>query len=157
MRNTTAVLLALTALVVAPPADATNRSCNLALVGQLVCSDSTHYVLAYDAPPAAFADLRDAILDEYQYQDDVVCATTRQYEPLINGQPSAILAAAGVSSADCVTVGSVVPNPQSTADYADAVIEYELRNRVIQWKHNAAQDAAADPTTIPTPDIGDSP
>jgi hypothetical protein len=122
-------------------------------VGQGICRQSTNFVLFYDAPASAFADLRDAILAEYNYQDEVVCASTRQFEPLLNGQPSKLLSAAG-ASADSCSVGSVVSNPQGTAEFADAAIDFENRNRVIQWKHNTAIEEAGDPTTIPTPDVG---
>lgn len=158
MRKTIAVLAVATALLsLTLPALAANRSCNLTLVGQGVCRDSTNYVLAYDAPVGHFADLRDAILSEYNYQTEVVCAPTRQYEPLLNGANSDVLTTAGQAQDGCPTVGQPVANPQGTADYADAVIKLELQNRVIAWKHAAAQDAANDPSTIGTPDVGAAP
>ena len=152
MRRLTLLLLGLL-LSLPCAAFAGNRSCNTTLVGQSVCRSSTHFVLFYDAPATAFADLRDAILAEYNYQGEVVCASTRQFEPLLNGQPSKILTAAGAVTDSC-SVGQVAPNPQGTAEFADAAIDYELRNRVIAWKHAQAQAAAADPTEIPTPDVG---
>lgn len=155
MRKIVAIVLVL--LAAAPLALAANRTCNLTLVGQGICRQSSNYVLAYDAPVAHFADLRDAILDEYNYQSEVVCAPSRQYEPLLNGTNSDVLTAAGQAQDGCPAVGQPVANPQSTADYADAVIKLELQNRVISWKHAQAQDAASDPTTITTPDVGAAP
>lgn len=158
MRKTLAFLaLAAALLSLALPALAANRTCNLTLVGQGVCRESTNYVLAYDAPVAHFQNLRDAILDEYNYQTEVVCAPTRQYEPLLNGTNSDVLTAAGQAQDGCPTVGQSVTNPQGTADYADAVIKLELQNRVIAWKFAAAQAASSDPTTIGTPDVGAAP
>lgn len=153
MRRFTLTLTAALVALLALPALAGNRSCNTTLVSQNVCRSSTNFVLFYDAPAAAFADLRDAILDQYNYQDEVVCASTRQFEPLLNGQPSSILTAAGASTDSC-SVGQPTANPQGTAEYADAVIDYELRNRVIAWKHAAAQAAADDIQSIETPDVG---
>lgn len=150
------LILAALVLLLAAPVYASSRSCNVTLVNQGVCRDSGNLVLFYDAPGSAFADLRDAILEEYNYQGEVVCAPSRQYQPLLNGQPSKVLSAAGQAQDGCPTVGQPTPNPQGTAEFADAVIDLELRNRVIAWKHNAAQDAANDPTTIATPDVGGS-
>lgn len=152
MRKIALLALAI-ALLVPLAADAANRSCNLTLVNQQVCRESTNFVLFYDAPVVSFADLRDAILDEYNYQTEIVCASTRQFEPLLNGQNSKILTAAGAATDTC-SVGTVTANSQGTAEYADAVIDYELRNRVIAWKFASAQEAANDPSTIPTPDTG---
>jgi hypothetical protein len=157
MRKTLACLALAALLLTAAPALAANRTCNLTLVGQGICRDSTHYVLAYDAPVSHFADLRDAVLDEYGYQTEIVCGTSRQYEPLLNGTNSDVLSAAGQSQGDCSTVGQPTANPQSSADFADAVIKMEMQNRVIQWKYNAAQEAAGDVTQVPTPDVGASP
>jgi hypothetical protein len=152
MRRLTLLLLGLL-LALPCAAFAGNRSCNTTLVGQSVCRSSTNLVLFYDAPGSAFADLRDAIAAEYNYQDEVVCASSRQFEPLLNGQSSSVLSAAGAATDSC-SVGSVVANPQGSGEFADAVIDMELRNRVIQWKHNTAVEEAADPTAIETPDVG---
>lgn len=158
MRHRFAPVLALgVALLVgllAAPADASSRSCNTTLVNQQICRSTDHLVLFYDAPGAAFADLRDAILEEYSYSDMLVCTTARQFEALLNGQPSKVVSSAGQAQGDCTTVGAVAPNPQGTAEFADAVIDLELRNRVIAWKHAQAQAASSDPTSIPTPDVG---
>jgi hypothetical protein len=148
-------LIALTLVILVPTvADASSRSCNTTLVSQNVCRDSTNLVLFYDAPASAFADLRDAILEGENYQDEVVCAPTRQYDPLLNGQASKVLNAAGQAEDSCPTVGQPVANPQGTAEFADAAIDRYLRNLVIAWKHNSAQEAANDPTSIETPDGG---
>lgn len=153
MRNAALVTILLAVSLLPSISEAGNRSCNTTLVSQQICRESTNLVIFYDAPPSAFAELRDAILDQYNYQAQIVCAPTRQFEALLNSQPSKILVAAGANMDGC-SVGAVVNNPQGTAEYADAVIDYELRNRVIQWKHNQAQEAASDPNTIPTPDVG---
>lgn len=129
------------------------RSGNATLLAQGVCRNTANLILYYDAPAASFADLRDAIADEYNYQDELVLISgQRQYVPLANGQPSGILSAAGAADGDQGTVGQPVPNPQGRAEFADAVIEKELRDRVIQWKLTPAP--APDPNTIPTPDVG---
>lgn len=147
------LIIVLLALLIAAPALASNRNCTSALVTGGLCRDVGNWLIYYDAPTAALADLRDAILDEYNYQTEIICASSRQFEPLLNGQSSKILNAAGATTDSC-TVGQVTANPQGTTDYADAVIDYEMRNRVIQWKINEAQEVANDPTTIETPDTG---
>lgn len=146
-------LALLAVLLIAAPAWGANRSCNTQLVLDGVCRDSANLLLFYDAPSPSFIDLRDAIAQQENYQLEIICASSRQFQPLLNGSASSVLTAAG-QTVDSCTVGAVVSNPQSAGGFADAVIDRDLRNRVIQWKLNSAQVAADDPTSIPTPDTG---
>jgi hypothetical protein len=145
-------LLVLAALAAAP-SFAANRACNSTLVSQTVCRNATNLVLFYDAPLAAFQDLRDAIVTVENYQSQVNCTATRQFDQLTNGAPSKVLVTAGVTPDGC-TLDTQVANPQTTGDFADAIIDRLLRNKVIAWKFQAALDAVEDITTIPTPDTG---
>lgn len=112
-------------------------------------------LLWYDGPTAAFAELRDAIVAEANYQSEIVLAPTRQYEPLLNGDDSRILNAAGKDvDYPAGTVGQPVANPQDAGEFADAFVEKWMRDKIIAWKHNQAQEAASDPTAIPTPVAG---
>lgn len=112
-------------------------------------------LLWYDGPPAAFGELRDAIADEANYQTEIVLAPTRQYEPLLNGQPSRILNAAGKDvDYPAGTVGQPVANPQDSGEFADAFIEKGFRDKIIAWKLNAAVEASGGPENIPTPVAG---
>lgn len=108
----------------------------------------------YDGNTAALGELRDAIVSEGNYQTEIVLAPTRQYDPLLNGQPSRVLSAAGKDvDYPAGTVGQPVANPQDPVGFADAWIEKYLRDKVIAWKHNQAQ-VEADVTAIPTPSMG---
>jgi hypothetical protein len=141
------------AALAAAPSSAANRACNSTLVGQTVCRNATNLVLFYDAPLAAFQDLRDAIVTVENYQTEVPCNAVRAFDQLTNGAPSKVLVAAGVTPDGC-TLGVNVANPQTTGDFADAIIDRLLRNKVIAWKFQAALDAVEDISTIPTPDTG---
>jgi hypothetical protein len=158
MRKTFIVFVAALLLLIADPALAGNRDCNnQALVSGGLCDTTTNWLLFYDAPLAALQDLKDAIIAQYGYETEVVCAPNRQYEPLLNDAPSGVLVAAGVGQGDCSVVGQPTANPQSDTNFADAYIELELRNRIIAYQHNQAQAAADDVTQVPTPDVGASP
>lgn len=151
--------LALTALLilVTVPLVAGNRSCNTTLVGQGVCRQSTYTVLFYDAPSSALIDLRDTMLAEGNYQDEIICvAGARQYAQLSNGQPSRVLNAASASTDSC-TAGQPTTNPQGTTEFADAWIDKLLRDKVINYKFNVAQQQAGDITEIGSPDVGGEP
>lgn len=109
----------------------------------------------YDGDPAGFVELRDAIASEGNWQEEIPLAPTRQYEPLLNGQPSRILSAAGKNvDYPTGTVGQPVANPQDAGEFADAWIEMLLRNKVIAWKHNQAVAQAGGVEQIPTPQAG---
>lgn len=136
------------------PSWAASRSCNITLVNQAVCRASDNLVLFYDAPAFAFADLRDALVSEFNWQAEIVCAPSRQWEPLLNGNNSRVLSAAGQAEDGCPTVGQPVANPQGAAEFADAQIDSWLRNKVIAYKHNLAQQSADDITSIDDPDVG---
>lgn len=150
-----ALAIVLSALLGAP-ALAVTKTCNAQAVTYGVCRAVDNFLLCYDAPAAAFADLRDALAWKHNHQTEITCATARQWEPLLNGSPSGVLAAAGVSSGDCTAgqVGQAVANPQDPAAYADAMIQLTNRNIVIQHKQWLAEQASGDPTSIPTPDVG---
>lgn len=152
MRRFTFLLALLLALSPLTAADASVRNCNVTLVNQQVCRDAGNTVLFYDAPTAALIDLRSAIVEGNNYQDEIICASTRQFEPLLNSQPSKVLNAAGASQDGC-TAGQVTANPQTDTEFADAVIDAYLRNLVIAWKHSQAVEQQ-DPSMIPTPDTG---
>jgi hypothetical protein len=147
------VLAALLLGALALPVGAANRSCNATLVSQGVCRQNTNLLLYYDAPLTPFQDLRDAMLARHPRPAEVPCTAVRSFEPLANGQPSKLVATAGVTTDSC-TLGTVVANPMTTGDWADGVIELELRNIVILWKNQAAIDVADDPESITTPDVG---
>lgn len=141
------------AVLLAAPGFAANRTCNATLVTQGVCRQNANLLLYYDAPSASFIELRDAMIARHPRPANVQCTAERSFEPLLNGQPSKILATAGVVTDSC-TLNTSIANPQTTGDYADAVIEMELRNIVIRWKNQAAVEAVPLPSTIPTPDFG---
>lgn len=125
------------------------------LLSEGIVRSLDNLVLFYDAPQAAFTDLRDAICGAENYQDEIVLAPTRQWTPLLNGSDSRVLSAAG-EDVDFPggTVGQPVANPQTRAQFADAIIDKRLRDEVIAWKHAKAQGEADDITTIGTPDVG---
>lgn len=147
------LVFSLTLALAALPASASNQLCNATLVTQGVCRSATNTVLYYDAPTATLVDLRDAIAGLENYQTQVTCRATRQFDTLENGQPSKVLVAAGVDVDLCV-LGTVVTNPQTSTQFADAIVDRLLRNKVIRWKHQVAVSQASDITTIPTPDVG---
>lgn len=145
-------LILLLALAAAP-LSASWKACNGTLMTQNVCRALGNTVLFYDAPTAALIDLRDAIVAQENYQATVRCTDVRSFVTLANGQPSKILATAGVVADSC-TLNATVANPQSTTDFADAVIDRYLRNYVIEFKHRGAVTAVPAISTISTPDVG---
>lgn len=156
------ILLALVLLVLAAAdLSASTRLCNGTLVTQGVCRNIANQLLYYDAPTTSAVDLRDAISAGFQikssgnaYLPFVQCTATRTFALLLNGQPSRILATAGVIPDVCILGATNVANPQTTSEFSDAEVDASFRNVVIEWKHQVAVEAVADPNTIPTPDTG---
>jgi hypothetical protein len=131
------------------------KTVNSTMVAVNVGREVGNLLLWYDGPLSAFLELRDALADEGNYQSEIVLAPTRQYEPLLNGQPSRILSAAG-KDVDYPSgiVGQPVANPQDEGEFADAFLERILRDKIIAWKFNAAQESSSGPESIPTPVAG---
>lgn len=113
-------------------------------------------LLWYDAHPSVFVDLRDAINDEHNYQAEIPLAPSRQFHPYLNGQPSQVLVAAGVAQGDgpAGSIGQPVANPQDAGEHADAQLERYLRDKVIAYRFQLAQQQAGGVEQIPTPDVG---
>lgn len=145
----------LLALVFCHDASAIVKSCNTQAVTYGICGAVDNLVLCYDAPQAIFVDLRDAMGWKHNYQTQVTCASSRQFEPLMNGAPSKVLAVAGVSSGDCTSgqVGQAVNNPQDKGAFADAILQLQQRNLIIEYKTWLAQQQI-DPVNVPTPAVG---
>lgn len=146
------ILTALALSLALAPAWASNRTCNTDLVVDGACVDSTSILLHYEASIAGWSAIVDAFAADQNWQPELICAPSRQFEPLLNGQPSNILSAAGVAEDGC-TSGQVTSNPQSQGDFTDAVILRIIQDAVIQHQLDEATASAGDPTTISTPEV----
>lgn len=153
MRYNILTTLILAALL-AGPSEASRRQCDQAMIDAGGCRAGSSQALAYDAPAADWQDLVDAYAQQHNYQATVPCTSNRQYSSLQNQKPNRIVVTAGINQGDCSVQGAEVANPQSKDDFLDAVIDAQLKDAVISWKLAVAQQQAADPSTIPTPDVG---
>lgn len=131
------------------------KSVNSTMVAGGIGREVGNLLIWYDGPVAAFGELRDAIVTEGNWQAEITLAPTRQYEPLLNGQPSRILNAAGKDvDYPAGTVGQPVANPQDGGAFADAFIEKWFRDKIIAFKHAQAVEQSGGPEQVPTPVAG---